>query len=536
MATGDSTIGSDERRFLLAPNFQPVAFGDGGQQQRDTPQAVATTVDPLSSLPVDTLTNCLAHLSALDIDALRLTSKTSLANCTTSPVWKVLCIRTGKLLPHDVVPCITSSSQIEDKVSNLPSSQSTRFFDRYRSTICVPEDVSSITSAIRLAILKEIKTITLMPGEYRERIVIGGDLIEEIVSTLSEDSSGTGTASRSRRSSAGSSVLAAAGNLLLGRSSRSSVRPVSSSRAGKMIARGINLDIRAANPRQLTTLVSVTCADEGSNAASPVVSVALDPNYNVESEMLADEGAVVSVTLSNLSVVHSCLGTDIWTTNTAIRASGLVELDLQNCLVTSLSGRGIVMTGGASGELVDTTVYNCGATGLYVGDEETEVSLTRCNVINCGFGGRPASSAAAVLPVPTRGPTSDLLEIIESSLHVETLPVTVGNEGTVPSGHSGVYVEASNVVLDNTLVAASCLTGLTAVRGGGVTLSGCDFADNGSEAISTEDSFLAERAALNEVEEDMEGGVSQNGDSTKVWNADELRGDWASKLMRKGTI
>ena len=286
----------------------------------------------------------------------------------------------------------------------------------------------------------------------------------------------------------------------------------------------------------MTTLVSVTGADDGGNAASPVVSVSLDPGYNVESEMLADEGAVVRVTLANLSVVHSCVGTDIWTTNTAIRASGLVELDLQNCLVTSLSGRGIVMTSGASGELVDTTVYNCGATGLYVGDDGTNVSLTRCNVINCGFGGRPASSSAAVLPVPTRGPTSDLLEVIESSLHVETLPVTVGNEGTVPSGHSGIYVEASNVVLDNSLVAGSCLTGLTAVRGGGVTLSGCDFAENGSEAISTEDSFLAERAALNEVEEDMEGGVSQNGDNTKLWNSHELRGDWANRLMRKGTI
>ena len=406
-----------------------------------------------------------------------------------------------------------------------------------------------------------------MPGEYRERIVIGGDLIEGIVSTLTEDdSSGTGSTSRSRRNSSGSSsVLAAAGNLLLGRSSRSSVRPVSSSRAGKMIARGIGLEIRAgmsllcfsstihsicsqclltlfllsfyaANPQKLTTLVSVTGADDGGNAASPVVSVSLDPGYNVESEMLADEGAAVRVTLANLSVVHSCVGTDIWTTNTAIRASGLVELDLQNCLVTSLSGRGIVMASGANGELVDTTVYNCGATGLYVGDDHTNVSLTRCNVINCGFGGRPASSSAAVLPVPTRGPTSDLLEVIESSLHVETLPVTVGNEGTVPSGHSGIYVEASNVVLDNSLVAGSCLTGLTAVRGGGVTLSGCDFAENGSEAISTEDSFLAERAALNEVEEDMEGGVSQNGDKTKLWNSHELRGDWANRLMRKGSF
>jgi len=69
-----------------------------------------------------------------------------------------------------------------------------------------------------------------------------------------------------------------------------------------------------------------------------------------------------------------------------------------------------------------------------------------------------------------------------------------------------------------------------------VTLNGCDFAENGAEAISTEDSFLTERAALNEVDEEMEGGVKQNGDETRLWNASELRDDWSSRLFRRNLV
>ena len=251
-----NSIGFDERLVLTAPDFHPIAFGGSGgqqqqqqQQQQDTPQAVVTTSDPLSSLSIDPLACCLSHLSALDIDSLRLTSKASLAQCTSSPVWRLHCLRTGKLLPQDNVPPITSSSQIREAVSQLPSSQDDRFFDLYRSSICVPEDCGTLAAAIRLAVLKDIKVITLMPGEYRERIAIDGDFIEDIVTTVSSDG---GISSADRRSSSnGSSVFAAAGNLLRGRSTRSS-RSRSTSRASssstrfkEIMERGINLEIRA---------------------------------------------------------------------------------------------------------------------------------------------------------------------------------------------------------------------------------------------------------------------------------------------------
>ena len=253
-----NSIGFDERLILTAPDFQPVAFGGSGgqqqqqqQQQHDTPQAVVTTGDPLSSLSIDPLACCLSHLSALDIDSLRLTSKSSLAQCTSSPVWRLHCLRTGKLLPQDNVPAITSSSQIREAVSQLPSSQDDRFFDLYRSSICVPEDCGTLAAAIRLAVLKDIKVITLMPGEYRERIAIDSDFIEDIISTVSSDGGDSSAGRRSTGSSTGSSVLAAAGNLLRGRSTRSS-RSRSTSRATssstrfkEIMERGINLEIRA---------------------------------------------------------------------------------------------------------------------------------------------------------------------------------------------------------------------------------------------------------------------------------------------------
>ena len=241
-----NSIGFDERLVLTAPDFQPIVFGGSGgqqQQQHDTPQAVVTTGDPFSSLSIDPLACCLSHLSALDIDSLRLTSKSTLAQCTSSPVWRLHCLRTGKLLPQDNVPSITSSSQIREAVSQLPSSQDDRFFDLYRSSICVPEDCGTLAAAIRLAVLKDIRVITLMPGEYRERIAIDGDFIEDIVATVSSDG---GSSSNGRRSS---SVLAAAGNILRGRSARSgrsiSRADSSSARFNEIMERGINLEIRA---------------------------------------------------------------------------------------------------------------------------------------------------------------------------------------------------------------------------------------------------------------------------------------------------
>jgi hypothetical protein len=251
--------------------------------------------------------------------------------------------------------------------------------------------------------------------------------------------------------------------------------------------------------------------------------------------MLSDEGAGISLTLSNLSILNSVPGTDIWTTNTAIRASGNgVALDTRNCLITSMSGRGIVLTGGASGDLVSTTVFNCAATGIYVGDQDTDVTLTRCNVVNCGYGGRPIASSSSLLPVSTTGPVFDLLAVIESSMAIQTLPVTVGNESIVPSGHSGVYCEAAYMVLEDSLISGSCLTGITAVRGGRVALTGCDLADNAAEDISTQDSFLVERAQLNELDEDMEG-IVQHEEKTpnKIHSQFELRDGWPSKLFRR---
>ena len=251
--------------------------------------------------------------------------------------------------------------------------------------------------------------------------------------------------------------------------------------------------------------------------------------------MLSDEGAGISLTLSNLSIISSVPGTDIWTTNTAIRASGNgVALDTRNCLISSISGRGIVITGGASGDLLNTTVFNCAATGIYVGDEDTEVTLTRCNVVNCGYGGRPITSSSSLLPVSTTGSTSDLLKVVESSMRIQTLPVTVGNESIVPSGHSGIYVEAADMALEDSLISGSCLTGITAVRGGRVVLTGCDLADNAAEDISTQDSFLVERAQLNELDEDMDGTVQyEEATRNRFHGQFDLRGDLPNKIFRR---
>ena len=57
-----------------------------------------------------------------------------------------------------------------------------------------------------------------------------------------------------------------------------------------------------------------------------------------------------------------------------------------------------------------------------------------------------------------------------------------------------------------------------------MVLTGCDLADNAAEDISTQDSFLVERAQLNELDEDMFHGQF------------DLRGDWPTSTSTSNTI
>jgi len=55
---------------------------------------------------------------------------------------------------------------------------------------------------------------------------------------------------------------------------------------------------------------------------------------------------------------------------------------------------------------------------------------------------------------------------------------------TITITSKGVYIESSMCWVDDSLLAGNCLTGLSVVRGGFVSLSGSDVTENGQQAAA----------------------------------------------------
>eukprot|EP00562_Extubocellulus_spinifer_P020328 CAMPEP_0178582064 /NCGR_PEP_ID=MMETSP0697-20121206/23525_1 /TAXON_ID=265572 /ORGANISM="Extubocellulus spinifer, Strain CCMP396" /LENGTH=700 /DNA_ID=CAMNT_0020217771 /DNA_START=2023 /DNA_END=4125 /DNA_ORIENTATION=- len=482
------------------PTFCPIPFVEKKRNQapvtvgRDSPQAAdihqnGSLLNVFSALPGDAVTVTLSMLCAGDIGTLAIVSKALTHLCVISPAWKNLCLRTGKLLPSEDVQSPTDAEQSSHFAQQI-TARPTVFSRLYRSAICVPVDVPTITMAVRTAILKGIKVITLMPGVYQERIEIGSDVIDDVTATLLADDGHDN------------------GRLI------------------EIYGNGIELEIRAANPTMLTTVIHVCGTENTANLDQicPTVAVFTD---DVASPELG--GAGIGLTLANLSIVHSVPGTDIWNRNTAIKATGNVGLCVRNCFVTSRSGRGIVVSGQAAADLVESSLFACAGTGLYVGDEGTDVVVSKCNIVNNGYGGRPMKTPS-IASLPSVETNSDMLAIIQDSLSIDTAPALVGR--MVPSGHSGVYVEAASAVFDDTLIASSCLTGMTVVRSAEVRLSGCDVMENGDAPISDEDFFLRERAERGEGENNMRGKSVELGPTENHLVIHAPSVDWPRTCLR----
>ena len=80
----------------------------------------------------------------------------------------------------------------------------------------------------------------------------------------------------------------------------------------------------------------------------------------------------------------------------------------------------------------------CAATGVYIGDEGSYSEIKHSNIIQNGY----------------------------------------GNGVTIPSGHSGVYVENAKAIIQDCLLGSNGLTGLSVVREGLVTLRDCNIVSN----------------------------------------------------------
>ena len=220
----------------------------------------------------------------------------------------------------------------------------------------------------------------------------------------------------------------------------------------------------------------------------------------------------IEAQLSNVQLLHSTMGSDIWGGNCAVLVEGRKSrLRLTSCCIQSESGRGVVATNGSYLEMKEgSVIHDCAATGLYLGDSDSVANISGCNIIRNGGGSRR--------PLPTELDNFDENDI-----------------DRVPAGHSGVYIEAGRAFVENSLVAGNSLTGVSIVRGGGVMISGCDVTENGSESILVEDSFEA-LGRVNRRPLGVEAGPARNTYSRRSNDAPSLQDVIHSVTEFGGTV
>ncbi|KAL7552679.1 hypothetical protein ACHAWF_015907 [Thalassiosira exigua] len=183
----------------------------------------------------------------------------------------------------------------------------------------------------------------------------------------------------------------------------------------------------------------------------------------------------ISVTMSHLRILHSSPGADIWGGNTAVIVDGpRAQVNIDSCILQSDSGRGLVVTNQAVAEVYRSSIVDCAATGFYLGDWGSRARISACNIVRNGFGSKHLRSPSA----DNHG-AGNIRDVLERG---------IPQFQAVPPGHSGVYIESSMCWIEDSLLAGNCLTGLSVVRGGFVSLSGSDITENGhSSPILIED-------------------------------------------------
>mmetsp|Transcript_2069 Transcript_2069/g.4482 ORF Transcript_2069/g.4482 Transcript_2069/m.4482 type:complete len:748 (-) Transcript_2069:138-2381(-) len=151
-----------------------------------------------------------------------------------------------------------------------------------------------------------------------------------------------------------------------------------------------------------------------------------------------------TVNIRGLKFVHDCEGTDIWNGNAVIqvqRAFGqngrplrvdpssyvVPTLNISDCDIVSLSGRGVVIIDGAVSHIHNCNIHNSAGTGVYVGGSGSMATMTQTDVVDNGVGN---------LGNTRRG---------------------------VARGHSGVYVEQGLAKIHDCNISGNSLTGISAV-------------------------------------------------------------------------
>ena len=415
--------------------------------------------DWLSNLTEDVLFTILLYVGPKDVDE-NVKFVNRILHQSTShslQLWREFCILTGKCLAkkyasteetkkeYDAFRPMALSAEV--KKNAVEPAKENRFRSYYHRNPCVPIDFEAIKSALAHCPRTPVKvledeseldfsatgTVCLMPGVYKERIVIQGEVW------------GVG--------STGNKVVS----------------------------------IRACFPEKGATIMHYTDSQDAKN--QPCVSISTRDAE--DANLGAQKG--ISVNLSYLALVHSTSGSDLWGGNAALVVDGArAQVDMNSCVVQSHSGRGIVVTNQAELKISASSVTNCAATGFYLGDWGSRAHVSRCNFIRNGYGTRESLSSdegrqelESVLAEWAR---------LRANAGVTDAAERIEQFNVVPPGHSGIYIEGAMCWIEDSLIASNCFTGTTVVRNGFLSLSGCDIPQNTGNGrvghpISIEDDY-----------------------------------------------
>ena len=149
------------------------------------------------------------------------------------------------------------------------------------------------------------------------------------------------------------------------------------------------------------------------------------------------------VNIRGLRLVHYSEGTDIWNGNAAVQVQSAFGRNgrpvrvqrpnlpptavIDDCDITSASGRGVVTIDGAKSNISNSNIHDSAATGIYIGGRGSAATMVTTDVVENGAGN-------------ARNP-----------------------RGGVARGHSGVYVEQGTARLADCNVSRNSLTGISAI-------------------------------------------------------------------------
>ena len=126
----------------------------------------------------------------------------------------------------------------------------------------------------------------------------------------------------------------------------------------------------------------------------------------------------------------------------------------------------------------------------YLINRGSRARISGCNIVRNGFGSKRQTTPSSTgdddnqRPVVPSGHSGTYLYVSSNRLYYRMSHLTSTHTTTTINNTTGVYIESSMCWIDDSLLAGNCLTGLSVVRGGFVSLSGSDVTLNGQQVAA----------------------------------------------------